>query len=384
MENIRTATIDAMQKMQIDEWLRQADKHIREGRYIAADEMLQKVFTVHPQNTTAHSYQDRIQFLIKQLSQRVGLDDSMYKEIKKYRDLVSKRKINQVNTFLNSAQQFLNNGYFNKASDQVNKALGLDPDNTFAKALKQRLIELRHKPGISTADTEREFKFCAILKESWQSGRPTAAQEEIIRKMQRELNISEGKILEFERDIKNTLYKESLQEIWLTGGLAAFTPEVIDTLRKKFEISRIDHSVIEAALLREFRKNRIRGTILVVDEDDKTLLEISSQLRSNFFAVIAAGNLEEVTACLKIATPNFILSEINFQSGPLGFDLYEFIRSTPYTKQIPFLFMAEKMDRNTLLIGKRLGVDEFIVKPIDYELLIETLNGKLRHRGPQP
>ncbi|MBI4811121.1 MAG: response regulator [Ignavibacteriales bacterium] len=202
--------------------------------------------------------------------------------------------------------------------------------------------------------------------------------------MQRELNISEGKLLEFERDIKNTLYKESLQEIWLTGGLAAFTPEVIDTLRKKFEISRIDHSVIEAALLREFRKNRIRGTILVVDEDDKTLLEISSQLRSNFFAVIAPGNLEEVTACLKIATPNFILSEINFQSGPLGFDLYEFIRSTPYTKQIPFLFMTEKMDRNTLLIGKRLGVDEFIVKPIDYELLIETLNGKLRHRGPQP
>ncbi|MBI4811122.1 MAG: hypothetical protein HY800_06750 [Ignavibacteriales bacterium] len=127
MENIRTATIDAMQKIQIDEWLRQADKHIREGRYIAADEMLQKVFTVHPQNTTARSYQDRIQFLIKQLSQRVGLDDSMYKEIKKYRDLVSKRKINQVNTLLNSAQQFLNNGYFNKASDQVNKALGLDP-----------------------------------------------------------------------------------------------------------------------------------------------------------------------------------------------------------------------------------------------------------------
>jgi len=380
MENIRTSSIDAIQKMQIDELLRQADKYIREGRYVAADELLQKVFSINPQNTTAHAYQDRIQFLVKQLSQRVGLDNEMYKEIKRYRDLLSKRKLTQISNLLNSAQQFINDGNFKKASEQISKVLGLDPENTFANALKQRLVDIQYKPGTSVEQTEREFKLCSLIRESWKDGKPSDDKMNVIRKMQNEFNISEGKRLELERDAKNTLYRESLKEIWSTGGLSAFTPELIDSLRKKFEVSRVDHSAIEAELLREVRKNKIRGTILIIEEDDKTLLEISSKLRLHFFAVIAAGNLEEVTSSLKIAIPDFILSEINFQSGTLGFELYELIRSNPKTKLVPFFFMSEKIDRNALLIGKRLGVDEFFNKPIDYELLIETLNGKLRYK----
>ncbi len=380
MENIRTASIDAIQKMQIDELLKQADQYIRSGRYVAADELLQKIFSINPQNTTAHAYQDRIQFLVKQLSQRVGLDNEMYKEIKRYRDLLSKRKLTQISNLLSSAQQFINDGNFKKASEHINKALGLDPENTYANALKQRLVDIQYKPGISVEQTEREFKLCSLIRESWKEGKPSDEKMNIVRKMQNEFNISEGKRLELEREAKNILYKEALKEIWLTGGLSAFTPELIDSLRKKFEVSRVDRSAIEAELLRELRKNKIRGTILVIEEDDKTLLEISSHLRMHFFAVIAAGNLEEVNSSLKIAIPDFILSEINFQSGTLGFELYEFVRSTPKTMHVPFLFMSDKIDRNTILVGKRLGVDEFLIKPLDYELLIEILNGKLRFK----
>ncbi|MDI6766801.1 MAG: response regulator [Bacteroidota bacterium] len=383
MEDIRTASLDRIKKMQIDDWLRQTDKHIREGRYIAADELLQKVFEINPENTVGHSYQDRIQFLVKQLSQRVGLEDEIYKEIKKYRDLISKRKTNQINSFLTSSQKLLDEGHLRKAIEQANKALALDPENIYTKALMQRLTEMQHKPGCTIAETERDLKFCAAIKEFWRNGKPSEDQYQIIFKMQNELNFSDGKHLEYERDIKNTLYKETLHEIWLTGGLSAFTPDVIDSLRKKFEISRIDHSVIESSLLKEFRKNRIRGTILIVDADDKSLLEISAVLRSHFFAVIAAGSLDEALACLKIATPNVIISEMNFQSGSDGFEFYEFIRTTSYTKNIPFIFMTNNIDRATLLIGKRLGVEEFILKPIDFELLVATLNGKIVLKTPQ-
>ena len=97
MEEIRTASIDVNQKTQTEEWLREADKNIRMGRYLAADELLQKIFAIHPQNTTAHAFQDRIQFLIRQLSQRVGLEDDMYKEIKKYNCYADKDC--QINSF---------------------------------------------------------------------------------------------------------------------------------------------------------------------------------------------------------------------------------------------------------------------------------------------
>jgi CheY-like chemotaxis protein len=381
MEDIRTASLDAIQKNQIEEWLREADKHIRAGRYIASDELLQKVFALQPGNTTARAFQDRIQFLVKQLSQRVGLEDDMYKEIKKYRDIISKRGTTQLNNFLSSAQNYLKEGNVKKASEQVSKALALDRDNAFAKAIQQQIAALQNQPGISAADTGRELRFSSLLKESWKEGCPSDEQEKQIAKIQQEFNISTGKRLQFEREIRNGFYKESLEQIWSTGGLSAFTSETVDALRKKFDVSRVDHAVIESALLKEFRKNRIRGTIMVVDEDEQSLLGLNEILRSNHYAVIGAGDIEEALACLKIATPNVIISETHFQSSTAGFELYDFIRNNKYIKSIPFIFMTDSIDRTTLLIGKRLGVDEFISKPIDHELLIAIISGKIRQRS---
>jgi CheY-like chemotaxis protein len=380
MEDVRTASLDSVQKALIDDLLQQADKHIRGGRYLAADELLQKVFAFHPDNSVARSYQDRIQFLIKQLSQRVGLETDIYDEIRKYRELLIKRKSHQINSFLSSAQKFLDDGSFRKASEQASKALAIDPDNIYAKALLQRLTELQHTHGSTVAETEREYKFCSTLREYWRNGKPSGEQLETLKGKQNELKISEGKRLELEREIKNELYKNALQNIWNTGGLSAFTSETIDTLRNNFDISRIDHSYIESSLLRDFRKNKIKGNILIMDDNDELLLEMTGKLRSNFFAVIAAGTLDEALASLKIVTPGIIISQMNFPSGQMGFELYEFIRSKRYMKHIPFIFMTPSLDRTTHLIGKRLGVDEFIQIPIDYELLVATLDGIL-HTG---
>src|SRR5258706_10285837 len=110
--------ISPAQKMQVDEWLKEADKCIPEGRYVAADELLQKALNVHPESTTALSYQDRIQFLINQLSQRFGLRDELQMEVRKYRELMIKRKSNQVNTLLITARQYLEDGHFKRAGEQ--------------------------------------------------------------------------------------------------------------------------------------------------------------------------------------------------------------------------------------------------------------------------
>jgi CheY-like chemotaxis protein/P2-related tail formation protein len=383
MDNNRIDPIGDVQRAQIEDWLRQTDKHIRGGRYLAADELLQKVFVVHPENNVARSYQDRIQFLIKQLSQRVGLESDLYEEIRKYRELLLKRKSNQINTLINSAHKLLDEGQFKKASDQANKALAIDPENIYAKGLLQRLIELQNKAGSAITDTEREFKFCSTFKEKWQTGEPSEERLQALNILQEELKISQGRRLELEREIKNDLYRGALREIWQTGGLSAFTSEIIDTLRKKFSISRIDHSFIESSLLKEFRKNKIKGNILIVGDNDDMLLEISSHLRSNFYAVISAGTLDEALASLKIVTPDIILSELSFQSGPVGFELFEFIRTRQGIKYIPFIFMTSSLDRTTRLIGKRLGVNEFIIKPTDYELLVATIDGILRYGSDQ-
>jgi two-component system chemotaxis response regulator CheY len=361
-----------MQKMQVEEWLRQADKLIREGRYLAADEYLQKVFAVQPHNETAFNYQGRLDFLVKQLSHRVGLTKELQSELRKYRDLHLQRKFHEVTSLLMSAQKMIEDGYAQKASEFAHRALSLDQGNAYARELVHRTKEL-----LSEVDqnSEQELQFRSLLKESWQHGVPTNQQRNVLLSMKESLRIDDERAIELERETKNSLYKQALREQWMTGGISSFTNEIIDALREKFMVSRFDHSFIETELLREVRKDRVKGTILIVDEDEANLLHLARVLRSNFYAVIAAGSYQEALSTIKIISPDVILSEVKFHNGMLGFDLYEHVRSRQALKTTPFLFMTASLDRTTHLISKRFGVDEFFVKPVDTELLFATFTG---------
>ncbi|TLY28749.1 MAG: response regulator [Ignavibacteria bacterium] len=356
------------EKMQIADWLREVDKLIRAARYLAADGFLQKIFNVDPDNELAVSYQDRIQFLIKQLSQRTGLSKDIEAEIRKYAELLRQRRLNQTSSLLVTAQRLLDRGDVNKAYADA------------SKALVHRLTELQKRHSGSGQDPDNVFKFRSFVWDTWQKGRPSEIQLGTLQKVQRELRIEEEAAKQIEREVKNRLYREALNEVWQTGGISAFTVDKVEELRSAFGVARADHLVVESTLLREVRKNRVRGTVLVVEDNEKSLLELAQILRSNSFAVIAAANVEEGLATLETVSPDIVLSEINFQSGPAGFDLFEFIRATPATQQTPFLFMSSEVDRTTRIIGKRLGVDDFVLKPIDYELLIGTLTGQLLPR----
>ena len=375
------SSLSAMQRAQVDDWLKQADRLIRAGRYLAADDLLQKVLAADPDNSTGHAYLDRIQFLIKQLSQRVGLTQDIQAEIRNYRDLALRRKSNQVSSLLINTQKLIDKGNFTKAAEHLNRALALDPENAYAKAVRLRLADAQQHTGGVAVASDQESKFCSILQESLRDGNPSEAQRAILLKMREELKISPQRADVLERETRNALYKNALHGIWSTGGLSAFSNESIESLRSKYEIARIDHSMIESALLREVRVNKIKGTVLLVEGDEESLLEMSARIRANFYAVIAAGSFGEALAILKSTIPDVVVCNVNFDTGSGGFDLYEYIRSSPPTQKLPFFFVASPLDRATMIIGKRLGVDEFFTKPIDYEIFFATIAGKL---GRQP
>lgn len=366
-----------LRELEISEWLRQSDRLIREGRYVAADDLLQKILTLSPENDTARSYQERIQILVKQLGQRVGLSQEMQTEVRKYRDLIVERRSNRLNSSLLNARKMLEDGYLKKAYEQASLALALDPENSYAGELLRRVETLQRAGGGETT-TEHELQFCSLLKESWKQGKPSQDQEEIISSIQVKLSIPGERRLTLERGIRNGLYREALIDIWNTGGIAAFSITEVELLRGRYAISRIDHSLIEADVLKAVRKNRVRGTILLVDEDNDTLLELATKLRAQSYAVIAAGTLDEAFAALGSVTVDAVISEVNFSDGVFGFDLFEFVRSQSGRNRVPFIFMSAVLDRTTLLIGKRLGVDDLLTKPVDTELLVATLQGTSR------
>ena len=377
-KEISVEATDKLKHAKVTGLFREIDTLIRVGRYLAAEKILEQAAHLDPAHELVQTYRDRIKFFSKQMPQRVQLTKDAQAEIQKTRAVLLQRKIDQANEQITKGKFALDEGDFKSALKYLQKALSIDPENVYAQALLERLHELESE-GVSTAKAVgNEMKLISLLQEAWRNGVPSDAQEKALRKLQEELKISDGQRLTLQRRIKNTLYKDALRNIWMTGGISAFTPQAVDAMRTKFQVSLIDHSSLETEVIQEVRKNKVKGTILIIDEKENSLLEIAERLRSHSYAVIAATSVEEAMSTIKTMTPDIALSEINFPSGPVGFDLFRQFRSTVLVKNVPFFFMTTNLDRTTRLIGKRLGVDDFFTKPLDFELLFATFAGKLQ------
>ena len=113
--------------------------------------------------------------------------------------------------------------------------------------------------------------------------------------------------------------------------------------------------------------------VMVVDQDERLVEALVASLRRYGLNFIAASSHDEALKTLSIVKPDLIISEVNFENGPAGFDLYLWVRTNATLCDTPFLFFATKIDRETLIAGKRLGVDDFIFKPLDQEVVMASI-----------
>lgn len=116
-----------------------------------------------------------------------------------------------------------------------------------------------------------------------------------------------------------------------------------------------------------------RKTVLVVDQDERVLMNLSARLRKFGLKTVSALNVDEASDTISSITPDLVISEVNFANGPTGYDLFASIRSQSHTRNVPFLFLATRIDRETLIAGKRLGVDDFLFKPLDGEVVAASV-----------
>src|SRR3546814_8914392 len=46
---------------------------------------------------------------------------------------------------------------------------------------------------------------------------------------------------------------------------------------------------------------------------------------------------------------------------------------------LPVLFLSALADRDSLVKGRKLGADDYLTKPVDYELLLAAVHSRLQH-----
>ena len=139
---------------------------------------------------------------------------------------------------------------------------------------------------------------------------------------------------------------------------------------KKGETVAMDLQGNELKAPRRRRRNEL---VLLVDQDERVLTSLTSALRTYGFGALGAGGLDEAIEATAEFKPDMIVSEVNFENGSVGYDLYLWIRTNVATQDLPFLFLATRIDRDVLIAGKRLGVTDFILKPLDEDLVVASI-----------
>jgi len=116
--------------------------------------------------------------------------------------------------------------------------------------------------------------------------------------------------------------------------------------------------------------------ILVVEDHAPMREAIRGILEAEGYAVLTAGDGEEALQVIERARPDLILADIMMPRMD-GYALYKAVRARPGWVTIPFIFLTAKAEREEVLKGKALGVEDYITKPFDAEELVVAVRARL-------
>ena len=120
-----------------------------------------------------------------------------------------------------------------------------------------------------------------------------------------------------------------------------------------------------------------RKKILCIEDDRETAALIAEELVDRGYAItLAHDGGEGLTAILK-TMPDLVLSDISMPVMS-GFELLERLTSlAPRFSKMPFVFLTALTDRDNELKGRQLGADDYVTKPIDFDLLGTIISARL-------
>ncbi|MBW4521580.1 MAG: response regulator [Scytolyngbya sp. HA4215-MV1] len=150
----------------------------------------------------------------------------------------------------------------------------------------------------------------------------------------------------------------------------------IATSPKTFEIEkllqRLKEHVVTSAPETERKK-----TVLVVDDDVHIRQLLRQHLEADGYQIEEARDGREAIAQVKQARPDLIVLDVMMPEIG-GFDVAAILKNDPDTMNIPIVLLSVVEDKER---GYRIGVDRYLTKPIDTDLLLKEI-GILIHQGP--
>ena len=115
--------------------------------------------------------------------------------------------------------------------------------------------------------------------------------------------------------------------------------------------------------------------IFVVEDDMDLNRFVSSSLRNVGYDVVSCFDGLEALEKMDEEKCDLLLTDI-MMPRMNGFELAESVRATD--KTTPIIFMTAKDDKPSKMLGYNIGIDEYITKPFDIDILLMTIKAILR------
>ncbi|WP_432807332.1 response regulator [Microvirga terrae] len=120
--------------------------------------------------------------------------------------------------------------------------------------------------------------------------------------------------------------------------------------------------------------------ILCIEDDDETANLLAEALSELGYTVDRAQDGEQGLSAILSTRPDLVVCDVRMPRMN-GFEVLERVAAAGSTfAEIPFVFLSALGDRDSELIGRKLGADDYLTKPVDFEILGAVIDNRLRRR----
>ncbi len=331
----------------ISELLKSADRSIKEGNLDGSLGFIDRVFEIDARNIYARAYKERI----------LALKDAQAKE----KEAENKKTAEKPVPATVPAEK--------KTEEKAKPIVAEKAAPTIAPKTPQSKPGKLHIPRSPAALDA----YKTLLVEIWQDGNVSSDEQSQIDSMKETFEISEKEHTEVERQVRIEAYLNAIREAW-KRGITSFVD-----VRQRFKISDQEHLSVEQKINQFLQSLKSRGSVLLLDDEQAFLSIVKDVLIEAGFHCATVNSGEEGLALLEGFTPDIVICDIDFVKPNMnGFTFYEKFRAIDRFIDVPFVFMSGLDQDIVVRAGKQMGADDYLTKPFDAEMLIATIEGKLK------
>jgi CheY-like chemotaxis protein len=388
--NKPTATASDQQREIISKHLRSADELVRAKNFEGALEEIRRALNIDPKHSLARSFQQRILLIQKQNAPA---------EDHKARGPSQEEITAMISQHFAVAEQMIAKRMYQDALKKIAEVYTVDPGNHFAKAYSDRIEQLimeqeqqgsklfkeaiEQKPelvveGVIPPDRGSLEMYEELMKEAWFDGKVTPEEETQLKEVRNVFSITDEEHYHIEKKVKSKSYIEALKMAWKDGVISEMERQVLDMMRRRYGITSEEHSEIEYMVQEAKKGMKPKARIMLVEPDKTVMVTMMRALQLHNFEVIIASRAEDALQVMIKQIPKLIISETIFPTGTMdGFAFYKKLQEHPALKAVPIFFVTDGNRQNILRAAMRMGFDLCLTKPIDTELLVAAVEGRL-------